>query len=110
MHLFTYGTLMNPELMHQLLGVHHQYQQYQVSHYRRTALADRHYPGLIFDQSHTTEGLLYLNLTAQEFEILDRYEGSEYEKIEVAEHVQTYLYVGPPALILYQPWPLDHRG
>jgi gamma-glutamylcyclotransferase (GGCT)/AIG2-like uncharacterized protein YtfP len=104
MHLFTYGTLMNPKLMEQLLGVSYETKSFLLTNYQRTALRERQYPGLIYKKGQTTEGIIYLNIEPGDFEILDDYEGTEYERIEVDKDIQTYLYVGSPNMILNLPW------
>jgi hypothetical protein len=95
--------------MFKLLGKDFDSKNFCLQKYQRVALAARHYPGLISDAESSTEGILYLDLSSDEFKILDEYEGHEYERCLVSENIQTYLYIGSEKNILSEPWHPIHK-
>ena len=82
-HLFAYGTLMLPEMVHQLLGraitsvpgTLHGYACYEVKH--------QIYPAIIAVDGSLVSGLVYQNILEIDLEKLDQYEGDMYERTKV---------------------------
>ncbi|GEM_PF-5186580 len=77
-YLFTYGTLMCPELMQQICG--HTFKQPfggTLKGFQRHQLKMRHYPGIRARRGKQTQGVLY-PVTVPDLKKLDHYEGREY--------------------------------
>lgn len=83
MHLFTYGTLMFAEIWHQVTGLEITPKTAQLDGYQRYRLQDRMYPGMILKSGESVVGQLYSGLSAQVFDKLDAFEGSDYLRVEV---------------------------
>ncbi len=102
MRLFTYGTLMYPELMAALCGRELQWRPATLLGYRRRALRGAAYPVVVSAPSERVEGRLYEGLCSAEIRRLDRYEGQEYrrESVELetdAGPVYAWCYLLKPA-------------
>jgi gamma-glutamylcyclotransferase (GGCT)/AIG2-like uncharacterized protein YtfP len=89
MHLFTYGTLMFPEVWQAVVGRQFETSPAQLPGYRICRVAGALYPGIIAVDSPLTPdlrpltsssvpGLLYFNLDADSLARLDAFEGHEY--------------------------------
>jgi gamma-glutamylcyclotransferase (GGCT)/AIG2-like uncharacterized protein YtfP len=50
--------------------------------YKRLRVIDQHYPVVVLSGGDSVEGMLYLDLTEQQFRLLDAFEGEEYDRIE----------------------------
>ncbi|WP_188860944.1 gamma-glutamylcyclotransferase family protein [Marinobacterium nitratireducens] len=85
--LFTYGTLMVPDVIELVLGR-------RAGDTARAALPDygcyrvheRQFPAILAERGHITHGCVYLDLTPAELQRLDGYEGELYDRRRV--HVQ----------------------
>lgn len=93
MHLFTYGTLMFPEVWRIVVGRKFAHIRAELLGYQVFRVRDAVYPGIIEvspqpsihnSQSSTVPGLVYLDLDAASFERLDRFEGDQYRRRSVA--------------------------
>lgn len=94
-HLFTYGTLMFPEVWQAVVGRSFRSTPAILTGYEIFRVAGAHYPGIIaVDFSPTSgprpptspavvAGLLYSDLDAASLERLDRFEGDEYRRQSV---------------------------
>jgi gamma-glutamylcyclotransferase (GGCT)/AIG2-like uncharacterized protein YtfP len=114
MHLFTYGTLMFPEVWQRISigsfssqpAVLHGYSMYRVK--------DVVYPGIIRCETDSeVHGLLYNDLDEETLFELDTYESSFYERLPVraitasGEELDCYAYVVPTSrrdLLTSEPW------
>ncbi|MCB0667123.1 MAG: gamma-glutamylcyclotransferase, partial [Saprospiraceae bacterium] len=79
MNLFTYGTLMIPEIISSLLGRNLTGVGALLKDYRRALILNQTYPGICRQGESQVEGVIYYQLKSHEIEILDNYEGQMYE-------------------------------
>lgn len=77
--LFTYGTLLFPEVLHALLGREPQSKSASVGGWRVAALKNRTYPGLVAAPGEITHGRLLTELNGHEWRLLDNFEDCRYE-------------------------------
>jgi len=96
--LFIYGTLLVEKVRLRVLGRSCDCVPAILEGYRRCALSERSYPGLVSDAEVSVDGLLCYGLTEVELATLDRFEGDEYDRAKVTvetvkgtERAQTYL-------------------
>ena len=80
--LFVYGTLQHPPLLRHLLGRAPALEPVSVDGWRAARLRGRVYPGLIPMPGSTARGHL-LDVDDAELDVLDRFEGPQYERIAV---------------------------
>lgn len=83
MNLFTYGTLMFPEVLEAVSGKSYGSVESLLKGYRRVLVRGRPYPGIYACQGHDTTGRLYSGLDESLLVLLDRFEGSLYERRRV---------------------------
>jgi len=76
--IFTYGTLMIPEIMSGLIGRSLIGQSATLSGYRRSVIINETYPGIAPHSKGVVPGILYHALEHHEIEILNHYEGHLY--------------------------------
>ena len=76
--LFTYGTLMIPEIISGLIGRSISGRPATLHGYQRSLIIDATYPGIAPQCNQVVPGILYLSLKHQEIEILNDYEGDLY--------------------------------
>lgn len=95
MNLFAYGTLMWPEVFETVVGRRQKGGPCVLRGYSRRRLRGVHYPAIIPDDSAAVvEGRLYRNLSELEFSRLDRFEGDEYDRVDVCvDGVEAQAYV-----------------
>ena len=115
-HLFTYGTLMVPEIMTAVSGAEFEGRPAILRDHARYCLQGETYPGLIEEPGASVDGVAYLHLTPEALQRLDRFEGEWYERKTVRldapldgdAEAQTYL-LHPIAHshIVRKPWTLD---
>ncbi|CAM5251168.1 hypothetical protein SSPIM334S_04813 [Streptomyces spiroverticillatus] len=77
--LFVYGTLRFPEVLHAVLGRVPSGTPAEAAGWRAAAIRHRAYPGLVPSPGSVTRGLLLADLTPAEWQLLDEYEGAEYD-------------------------------
>lgn len=116
-HLFTYGTLMLPEVSEKIFGQVSN-EEVVLRNYRRFKLfyneEELFYPALIGEEGTQTKGILFRNLTNQQLELIDEYEGNEYERRMVQieaenEILEVWCYVWKPNLhfMVKEEWSID---
>jgi gamma-glutamylcyclotransferase (GGCT)/AIG2-like uncharacterized protein YtfP len=81
--LFCYGTLQHPDVMEALLGVRREATPARLDGYARSQLRGEIYPGIVPAAGERTSGLLYAQLSREDLEILDFFEGPLYQRIAV---------------------------
>ncbi len=84
MALFTYGTLLFPEVLRALLGRVPQSQPASAAGWRVAALENRSYPGLVEAPGVIAHGRLLTGLSGDEWRLLDNFEDCRYELRQVA--------------------------
>lgn len=77
--LFTYGTLLFPEVLHALIGRVPQSQIASADGWRVAALKNRTYPGLVASPGEIAHGRLLPGLSDDEWRLLDNFEDRKYE-------------------------------
>ena len=93
---------MIPEVTRRVIGRMPKNRPANLGGFRRFCVAGATYPGIIPESGEQVEGLLLLYLSPVEFELLNRYEGSEYrlevhvvyaskDKLEASVYVYTNL-------------------
>ncbi|MDB5797485.1 MAG: gamma-glutamylcyclotransferase [Paucimonas sp.] len=114
-HVFTYGSLMFPEVWRLVVQGSYRSQPASVPGFSRHALHGRDYPGMVARPGASVAGILYFDLSPADLARLDAFEGEEYRRIEVAMapdgkgpalRAGTYLYQGPD-LLAQQEWDPD---
>jgi gamma-glutamylcyclotransferase (GGCT)/AIG2-like uncharacterized protein YtfP len=87
--VFAYGTLQHPPLLEQLLGRRPALRPATLLGWRAAPLRGRAYPGLLPGAGPTRGHVL--EVAPAELAVLDRFEGPQYERIEVRVHVEREL-------------------
>ncbi len=105
--LFAYGTLRDPDILCALLDgatARLKAQPAQALDFRAVYYPQRHYPALVTAPGRNADGLLIHGLTAEDFVLLDAFEGDEYRRSPItifcAERrmeIDTYLPTTPIA-------------
>jgi gamma-glutamylcyclotransferase (GGCT)/AIG2-like uncharacterized protein YtfP len=83
MHVFTYGSLMFPEIWQRVVRGNYLSATATLADHARYALADDTYPGMVPQPQASVEGVLYYNVDEQDIAALDVFEGSEYRRQNV---------------------------
>lgn len=79
--VFVYGTLIDPDIMHRVCArTLPQSESATLPGYRRLALRERCYPGIIPDADAQCPGVCYRGVSEYMLERLDAYEGAEYQR------------------------------
>jgi len=76
MHLFAYGTLVEPPRLDDVLGHKHLGERLaaRLDGYQRVAHSTWPYPLIVAADGQSVEGVLLMDLSAYDMEVLDRYE------------------------------------
>ena len=85
--LFVYGTLMCEDIFEQVAGSSPRAQKATLKDFRRFAIKNEHYPGVINQQGSQVEGLVYDDVSERSWALLDRFEGDMYSRQEVNVHL-----------------------
>ena len=102
-HLFTYGTLMSPDIMHAVAGCRRDGEPALLSGFRRYAVKGADYPAIIESPEAEISGRLYRNLPSFAWQRLDRFEGNMYARLtravlaEDGSEILAEVYVLKPA-------------
>ena len=83
-HCFTYGSLMCEDIMSAVSGTHCTSAPAWLDGYRRRPVIGQTYPGIVPAAGCCVQGVLYLDLPPSAWPRLDRFEGDEYARSEVA--------------------------
>ena len=83
-HLFTYGSLMFPEVWQRVVGHESEGTKGKLAGFSAFRVRGQGYPGLVeAGPESATNGVLYRNLSEQDWAKLDEFEGSFYRRTEV---------------------------
>lgn len=88
MNLFTYGSLMFPEVMRTVTGRSFRHAEGTLSGWARYRMRDKPYPGIIPDAAGETPGVVFRDVDAETVAMLDAFEGAWYERIGVTVRTQ----------------------
>lgn len=114
--LFAYGSLMYPDIMAAVTGLHLEGSQAVLSGYRRLLVRGEHYPGVIPCPATTVAGVVYHNIPPAGWSRLDRFEGGMYERLPVSVQLadgatrQACCYICRPAFyhrLTEEDWDVD---
>ena len=105
MYLFTYGSLMYPQVWSQVMNRSHDHERALVRGYARRQLPGEVYPAMITaEPDSVVEGVLYAGMTEAEIARLDGFEneGVDYQRVTVpvetsgaVVNAYTYIYMHP---------------
>jgi gamma-glutamylcyclotransferase (GGCT)/AIG2-like uncharacterized protein YtfP len=90
--LFVYGTLMRAKVVRGLIGRVPAAREATLRGFARCRLRGRTYPGLVGDEGGSVSGMVY-EVTREELDVLDQYEGPDYERVLVEDGEGGRLYV-----------------
>ncbi|MDJ0892035.1 MAG: gamma-glutamylcyclotransferase family protein [Gammaproteobacteria bacterium] len=116
LNVFTYGTLMDPQVMRAVTARKFPRQPAVLPGFARYRIRGEVYPGLAPVEGAATTGILYRGLARGAIRKLDAFEGSLYQRIPVAvrlssgERVDALTYVVVPSSryrLSEQDWTLD---
>ena len=82
-NVFVYGSLMFDDVWNRIVQRHYEKHTAVLSGYKRLCVKGENYPGLVKSFNNSVEGVIYLDVTAQDIKRLDRFEGEYYKKIPV---------------------------
>ena len=97
--LFTYGTLMVPEIIQSLLGRQPKAEPAYLNGFERHLVMNANYPGIRPQLNGCVSGLVYFQISQNELDILNAFEGDMYEVLAVTatlisgESIPTCTYV-----------------
>lgn len=83
MHIFTYGSLMFPEIWQRVVRGNYRSATATLPGFARYALADDTYPGMVAQAEAAVEGVLYYDVAPPDLAALDAFEGREYRREKV---------------------------
>ena len=87
MNLFTYGSLMFPEVWERVTGLSGAGQPASLADHAARRLRGQTYPALVTAVGERTEGVLYADVTPEALARLDAFEGHFYERVMVGVSV-----------------------
>lgn len=83
MHLFTYGSLMFPQVWSSVVRGDYRQQPARLHGHQRRCIKGETYPAAIAaSATDSIDGELYMNINPEDMQRLDRFEGDDYRKIE----------------------------
>src|SRR5262245_25048677 len=87
-HVFTYGSLMFPEVWRIVAGREFRTVEGVVSGYSIFRVKDAAYPGIVADAGSVVRGLVYLDVDPQSLARLDTFEGEFYVRLSLPINCQ----------------------
>ena len=110
-HIFTYGSLMFPQVWQRVVRGSYRAAPAVASGFARLEIIGETYPGMVAQPGSSVPGVLYFDVTAHDIAALDAFEGAEYRRdtvqvtLESGESVATgtYIYLLPQKLS-ESPW------
>ena len=100
-HVFTYGSLVVPEVMEAVTGRQFQYAESLLPEFERFVLKGQSYPGIIHTGHGSTVGRVYFDIDDESLERLDHFEDDYYVRqivdVETLDHpeLKAFTYVIP---------------
>jgi gamma-glutamylcyclotransferase (GGCT)/AIG2-like uncharacterized protein YtfP len=82
-HIFTYGSLMIPAVMHSVTGCDFASVSASLWDYGRYRVKGEYYPGIVSEKGALIEGVLYLSVDPGSVKRLDAFEGDWYVRTPV---------------------------
>lgn len=87
--LFTYGTLMIPQVFKKVTGLYPKTTPGVLLNYDCFRLKNQTYPGIVFKPRASTNGIVYFDLTQETIKKLDVFEGDLYDRVSVSVSLET---------------------
>jgi gamma-glutamylcyclotransferase (GGCT)/AIG2-like uncharacterized protein YtfP len=84
MHVFTYGSLMFPEVWAIVVGREFETVRGAITGYANYRVQGEPYPGIVATPGSLVAGLVYLDVDAASLTRLDRFEGDFYDRLNLA--------------------------
>lgn len=113
MNIFTYGSLMFPEVMKALTGQEFSFEDVTIVNFERRGIIGKEYPGLCEKIGSSVNGRVWFSVDEMSIQILDSFEDSIYERRVVnikssnSGLVEANIYVVPLAneyMLTLEPW------
>ena len=100
--LFAYGTLMFPDVIRSVIGRVPASRSGVIKGYRRLEVAGESFPGLVKGDDESVEGLVYLEISKEEWDCLTAFEDDFHELQQVTVDclgtgVRALAYIVPPS-------------
>jgi len=89
LNVFTYGSLMYPEVWDRVVRGRYRSAAAQLTGFRRRALTDASYPAAVSEAGARIRGRVYFDVAADDLARLDAFEASEYRREEVEVQADT---------------------
>lgn len=99
-HIFTYGSLMCPQIMERVCGFQLISRPATLHHFHRSRLHLLDYPGIFALQNAHVPGILYLDLPTPALRRLDDFEGDQYVRQEVKVELDGGQYLSAMTYVL----------
>ena len=88
MNIFTYGTLMIPDVMYAVTTCEFRFIDAILRGYARFTVKGESYPGIIPVTDAVTEGIIYFDVDEPSLDVLDIFEGELYQRTTVRVEAQ----------------------
>ncbi len=104
--LFTYGSLMFPQVWQRVVCGRYSQALAEVEGYARYAVRNATYPGMVAQAGASVNGVVYFNVSEADIAMLDAFEGGDYRRVTVSARlpdgeiipVEAYLFINPADL------------
>lgn len=99
MKLFVYGSLQHPLVWQRLIGKNCDEQPAVLKGWKAVKVKNNDYPGLMQLNNEEVSGLIKTGLSKADFEILDAFEGEQYQRVQLVvtdekeQSQQVYVYI-----------------
>jgi gamma-glutamylcyclotransferase (GGCT)/AIG2-like uncharacterized protein YtfP len=120
MNVFTYGSLMFPEVWERVVRGAYSHAAAAAAGFRCYAVQGETYPGMVAAESAASapdrvEGVVYFDVSLEDLAALDSFEGGDYRRVEIAAslpdgtsvNASAYLYL-PQEKLAPEPWSRDN--
>jgi gamma-glutamylcyclotransferase (GGCT)/AIG2-like uncharacterized protein YtfP len=87
--LFVYGTLLSKGIWKSIVSGDYASDSAILNGYARKKVKRKNYPGLVERDGSKVEGMLYYDISEEDFRKLDAYEGEEYARTKVSVHLSS---------------------
>ncbi len=82
-HIFTYGSLMFPQVWQRVVRGSYRFESAKASGYARHAIVGETYPGMVAHAGSAVRGVLYFDVGQRDVAALDAFEGADYRRDEI---------------------------
>lgn len=86
-HVFTYGSLMYPEVFERVALTHARRETARLEGWKRHAIRGATYPAAVPSEPDVIQGVVWLDIGDEPMRRLDRFEGDEYRRETVLVHL-----------------------